>query len=165
MENKLKLLVKIDQLKTEIGEIQKMKYNSMTDSSFADINAILNQIEPIAKKNGLLVIQPVEVTTDNMNVVSTTIIDLETGEDISSSILIPATITNPQQIGSCVTYFRRYTLKSLLALQEVDDDANSASGNSILSDEEMSILDKMSKKKEDGKIVENSVIEKLKGNG
>jgi hypothetical protein len=32
---------------------------------------------------------------------------------------------NPQQVGSAVTYFRRYTAQSsLLCLQSLDDDAN-----------------------------------------
>jgi hypothetical protein len=34
---------------------------------------------------------------------------------------------NPQQVGSAVTYYRRYTLSSILCLQSVDDDANLAS--------------------------------------
>jgi hypothetical protein len=36
-------------------------------------------------------------------------------------------IQDPQKIGSAVTYYRRYTLQSLLSLQAEDDDANSAS--------------------------------------
>jgi len=34
---------------------------------------------------------------------------------------------NPQQVGSCLTYYRRYTLVSLCSLQSIDDDANMAS--------------------------------------
>jgi hypothetical protein len=34
---------------------------------------------------------------------------------------------NPQQVGSAVTYFRRYCLSSLLCLQSLDDDATLAS--------------------------------------
>ena len=34
---------------------------------------------------------------------------------------------NSQQQGSQITYYRRYTLQSLLSLQAEDDDANSAS--------------------------------------
>lgn len=156
MENKIKLLQKLDQLKSGIETISKEKYNSVTDSHFADINVLLKAIEPIARKAGLLILQPIR-----NNVVTTVVIDIETAEQMESSIEIPATITNPQHIGSCVTYFRRYTLKSLLALQEVDDDANGASGFNIISDDEMNILEKMSKRKEDAKVVENSVIEKL----
>jgi hypothetical protein len=34
---------------------------------------------------------------------------------------------NPQQLGSAVTYFRRYNISSLLALESTDDDGNDAS--------------------------------------
>ena len=40
-----------------------------------------------------------------------------------SSIALP-TIQDPQKLGSAITYFRRYTLQSLLSLQAIDDDAN-----------------------------------------
>jgi len=35
--------------------------------------------------------------------------------------------TDPQKLGSEITYYRRYTLQSLLALQAEDDDGNKAS--------------------------------------
>jgi hypothetical protein len=34
---------------------------------------------------------------------------------------------NPQQQGSAITYYRRYTLQSTLSLQSVDDDGAAAS--------------------------------------
>ena len=37
-------------------------------------------------------------------------------------------LTDPQKIGSAITYYRRYTLQSLLGIQAEDDDANKASG-------------------------------------
>jgi hypothetical protein len=40
--------------------------------------------------------------------------------------LILPELNDPQKIGSCITYYRRYTLASLL-LQAEDDDANLAS--------------------------------------
>ena len=56
------------------------------------------------------------------------ICDSTTGDVIiESNLEIPKNITDPQKIGSCVTYFRRFTLKSLLAIAEVDDDGNKAS--------------------------------------
>ena len=36
-------------------------------------------------------------------------------------------LTDPQKMGSMITYYRRYTLQSLLGLQAEDDDGNSAS--------------------------------------
>ena len=38
-------------------------------------------------------------------------------------------LTDPQKLGSAITYYRRYTLASLLGLQAVDDDGNIASNN------------------------------------
>lgn len=37
-------------------------------------------------------------------------------------------LNDPQKLGSAITYYRRYTLASLLGLQAVDDDANLSSG-------------------------------------
>jgi hypothetical protein len=36
------------------------------------------------------------------------------------------TLQNPQAMGSAITYFRRYTLQSLMSLQAVDDDGQAA---------------------------------------
>jgi hypothetical protein len=45
---------------------------------------------------------------------------------VSSAIKLPD-LNDPQKLGSAVTYYRRYTLQSLLSLQAEDDDANTAS--------------------------------------
>ena len=68
---------------------------------------------------GLVLIQPI-----SLQGVGTTIIDFETNEKIETMISLPTNLT-PQQLGSAITYFRRYTLASLLALEIDDDDAQS----------------------------------------
>ena len=40
-------------------------------------------------------------------------------------------ITDPQKLGGAITYYRRYTLQSLLGLQAEDDDGNTASGRQV----------------------------------
>ena len=37
-------------------------------------------------------------------------------------------ISDPQKLGGAITYYRAYTLQSLLGLQAEDDDGNTASG-------------------------------------
>lgn len=54
------------------------------------------------------------------------IIDPDTGEIVTSEMQL-GNITDPQKRGSEITYYRRYTLQSLLGLQAEDDDANKAS--------------------------------------
>jgi hypothetical protein len=55
----------------------------------------------------------------------TRIIDIDSGEVIESFMSLPV-ITDPQKVLAAVTYFRRGTLQSLLSLQAVDDDGNTA---------------------------------------
>ena len=89
---------------------------------------ILNVITPILKKNGLVIVQPVMNTC-----VVTKLIHIETGQTLESIYdIICKDSTNPQQLGSGVSYARRYSITSILNLNiddESDDDGNSASNN------------------------------------
>lgn len=59
------------------------------------------------------------------NLVNSVIVDITDGSMIESSLSLP-NITDPQKLGSAITYYRRYTLQSLLGLQAEDDDGNTA---------------------------------------
>jgi len=85
---------------------------------YFDINQMLEKLLPKFQEQGLLLIQPIE---DDR--VTTRIIDLETGEDVQSSIALTIG-AKPQDLGSEITYYRRYTLQSLLGLRAEDDDAS-----------------------------------------
>ena len=110
-------------VKKEIGTLSKNSKNPFFKSQYLDLTAILEAVEPLLQKEGLVLLQPLKD-----GCVSTQIFDSESGELIcESSMFIPQQITDPQKLGSAVTYFRRYTLKSLLAIAEQDDDGNLAS--------------------------------------
>lgn len=125
-------LKKVAELKKETGKMSKDSTNPFFKSKYFDINQLLEHLEPICEKKGLLILQPIL----NGEVFSQ-IIDLESGEKIESSIELPK-FTDPQKTGSAVTYYRRYSLQSLLGLQAEDDDANKASGNVTKQDKESS---------------------------
>lgn len=111
---------KLAEAKAEIGAISKDSKNPFFKSKYFDINQLLQHVEPILHKNGLLVLQPII----DGNVV-TQIYDIDSELCINSAI--PLTDErDPQRLGSQVSYFRRYTLSSLLAIQAEDDDANKA---------------------------------------
>ena len=117
----MNIYTKLAAAKSEIGAISKDSTNPFFKSKYFDINGLLKHTEPILQKNGLLLLQPIikgEVFSE--------IIDIESGESVTSGIALPE-ITDPQKLGSAVTYYRRYTLQSLLGLQAEDDDANAAS--------------------------------------
>ena len=107
--------------KKEIGKISKDSTNPFFKSKYFDVNSLLEHVEPILQSHGLVLLQPIKD-----NVVMTIIINSESGEQIESGLTLP-NLTDAQKIGSAITYYRRYTLQSLLGLQAEDDDANKAS--------------------------------------
>jgi hypothetical protein len=117
----MKIHIKLAELKKEIGKVKKNATNPHFKNNYADINAILDSVEPLMESKGLLLLQPLK---DGM--VSTQIYCVETGELVTSELKLPE-IQDPQKIGSAITYYRRYTLQSLLGLQAEDDDGQKAS--------------------------------------
>lgn len=118
----MSIYTKLFEAKKEIGKISKDSTNPFFKSKYFDINQLLEHVEPILAKHELLCLQPI---IDNL--VTTEIIDIETGNKVTSGIAL-TNITDPQKRGSEITYYRRYTLCSLIAGQSADDDdANKAS--------------------------------------
>ena len=68
------------------------------------------------------------------------ILDLE-GGFVESSLELPANL-DAQKIGSAITYYRRYTLQSLLGLQAEDDDGNGAISKKTTSSNKTEMFDK-----------------------
>jgi hypothetical protein len=103
---------------SKMEKIKKDSNNPFYKSKYYDINSLLETVKPILHEEGLVLLQPIE-----NNCVVSRIYDVDTGDFVDSSMKIPD-IDDPQKIGSCVSYFRRYTLSSLLSVEAEDDDAN-----------------------------------------
>jgi len=112
------IYVKLWKAKHEIKGVTKGKDNPFFKSKYADLNAILDAVEPILLKYNLIILQPILEGQ-----VVTQIIDIETGEKVESKLLLPI-LNDPQKQIAGVTYFRRATLQSLLSLQAIDNDGN-----------------------------------------
>lgn len=116
---------KIAKAKKEIGAIVKDAENDFFKAKYFDINKLIEIVEPKLEAQGLLLMQPIY---DGK--VVTRIICIETGEELKSEMTLPVQ-DNPQKIGSAITYYRRYTLTSLLALQAEDDDGNKSAKKEV----------------------------------
>tara|TARA_R110000803_G_scaffold57599_4_gene115560 strand:+ start:371 stop:874 length:504 start_codon:yes stop_codon:yes gene_type:complete len=114
---------KLFNLQNELGAISKDATNPFFKSKYFDINSLIGQLKPLLEKYKLLLLQPI---TDNQ--VRSIIYDLD-GGSVESSMPLPNDL-DAQKLGSAITYFRRYTLQSLLALQAMDDDGNLAAKKS-----------------------------------
>ena len=111
---------KLYKVQKEIGAISKDSTNPFYKSKYFDINSLIKQVTPILEKHKLLLLQPIKNGEQH-----SIIIDLD-GGSVESSLSLPTNL-DAQKIGSAITYYRRYTLQSLLGLQAEDDDGNNAS--------------------------------------
>jgi ERF superfamily len=87
---------------------------------------------PALLANNLLLIQPT-IAKDNSTVLKTILIHAESGEQLESELTIPAIavgealpVANPQKLGAAMTYYRRFSICSLLAIAPDDDDDGTA---------------------------------------
>lgn len=116
MKRLLKIIASIDPM-------TKSKENPFFKSKYFDINILIEKLKPIFLKEGLVIMQPL-TEVNGRPAIKTTVSDIETGEIVFSDIFPLPDLTDPQKMGSAITYYRRQTLKSLLFLSEVDDDGN-----------------------------------------
>ena len=112
---------KLLECKKQIGTVAKNAKNPHFKNTYADINALIEAVEPILLENGLVLLQPIREGRQ-----FTEIHDTETGEKVESYLDLNPSLP-PQAQGSAITYFRRYTLQSLLSLKADDDDGQHAS--------------------------------------
>jgi hypothetical protein len=106
--------------KAKFTPIHKNKINPHFNFKYATLDEILEAIAPALLANNLLLIQPTLVK-DNSTVLKTILIHAESGEQLESELTIPA-IADPQKLGAAMTYYRRFSICSLLAIAPDDDD-------------------------------------------
>jgi len=112
---------KLLEVQKEVGAISKDSKNPFFKSKYFDINQLIEHVQPVLNKNGLVLTQPII-----KGYVFSCLNDIDSTDCIESCLELPQQ-SDPQKLGSCITYYRRYTLASLLGLQAEDDDGNKAS--------------------------------------
>jgi hypothetical protein len=117
---------KLFEAKKEIGTITKNARNPFFKSNYLSLNGLIEAVEPILEKHNLLLLQPIK---DGKVVTLIQDVGIESKTEsscfVSSEMQLP-NIQDPQKLGSAITYYRRYTLQSLLGLLAQDDDGNTA---------------------------------------
>lgn len=115
-DTKLTLSQKIGRVQQAIGKMSKDKegYNYM----YFDINQLIEALLPHLKEEGLTVMQPL-THIDDKPAIKTGVTD---GEDTIAYVMPLPDVTKPQEMGSAITYYRRYALQSLFLLQAEDND-------------------------------------------
>jgi hypothetical protein len=110
---------------SEMGKAKKVNDNHFFKSKYADLSELIEVSKDVLTSNGLAVIQSPGASGQAVTV--TTRIIHSSGQWIEDAIALQAIKTDPQAIGSAITYARRYQLAALLNIAQEDDDGNSAS--------------------------------------
>jgi len=113
-----------------LGKIEgaaKKKTNPGFKSKYADLETVIDASRDILTEHGLTVMQfPGACSGGVLNL--ETVIMHESGEWVSAEMGIALGKTDPQGVGSAVSYARRYALMAALNMPAVDDDGEASMG-------------------------------------
>lgn len=113
----------------EMGKLVKDSQNPHLKNKYASLAAVLETIREPLNNNGLVLYQSATTVDDGTNmdvVVNSALIHAESGEMVSERIMIPLTKNSAQEIGSAITYGRRYLAIAMCGLAPEDDDGQAA---------------------------------------
>ena len=121
--------------------------NPFYHQKYASLSSVWDACREPLSKNGLSIVQTCDISEDNRVIVETILLH-NSGEWISGKISMTPTIkyekdkdgnyienkNDPQAIGSCISYARRYSLAAIVGIAPEDDDAESATTHPTNSD-------------------------------
>ena len=110
----------------EMSGAKKGAVNPFFKSKYADLNSVVDAIRIPFSNNGLSYSQFPLFADGKVGV--ETILMHESGEWVSSVLMLPMVKQDPQAAGSAITYARRYALQSIAGIPSEDDDGQSTMG-------------------------------------
>jgi hypothetical protein len=102
------------------------KNDAFKGSKYADLATVVAAIVPAMNKAGIAVLQ--SPAFDGEMVTITTTLLHESGATVTSDLKLRPSKSDPQGVGSAITYGRRYSLLAVAGVAPEDDDGNAASG-------------------------------------
>jgi len=110
-----------------MGAAIKDAANPFFKSKYSDLASVIEAIKKPLADNGLSFVQGTDFD-DTSAVIVETMLMHSSGEWLSSRIKMTPAKPDPQGIGSCITYAKRYGLQALIGVPSDDDDGNAATG-------------------------------------
>jgi hypothetical protein len=122
-----KLAAALAKAQGNISAASKDKTNPHFKSRYADLASVWEACRGPLSDNGLAIVQL--VASRGSVVTVTTILTHDSGEWIRGALTLTARGSGPQDVGSAITYGRRYGLAAMVGVvADEDDDGNAASG-------------------------------------
>jgi len=126
-ENINELAAALSKAQSEINHARKDSKNPFFKSMYADLTACIDAARPALTENGIAICQFPAISGKENHCALTTMITHSSGQFMSSTMDMRPTKNDPQAIGSCLTYMRRYAFAAVVGLGQQDDDGNEAS--------------------------------------
>jgi ERF superfamily len=108
----------------QLNPAVKDSSNPHFKSKYADLASVWEACRKALSDNGLAVTQIPHYEGDKQFLV--TLLTHSSGQWIKSLMALPLQKPGPQELGSCLSYCRRYALASLVGVYQDDDDAERA---------------------------------------
>lgn len=117
------LVAALARAQAKMPPVHKTKTNPHFKSTYADLADVLASVRPTLAAEGIALVQPIRVTDQGAELVTAL---LKGDERIESCLPLPLD-SKPQDMGSRLTYLRRFMLAALVGVAaEDDDDGNAA---------------------------------------
>lgn len=104
-----------------IGAATKGSSNPFFKSKYADLGSVMEACKDALNEAGISVLQPPVVTTGDRHAVETILLH-ESGEFFATTMMLELPKPNMQELGSAISYARRYSLQSMVFIPAEDDD-------------------------------------------
>lgn len=109
-----------------MGKLVKDSKNDFYKSTFASLEQVIDVIKPTFLENGILITQGSMESEKGISVI-TRLVHAASEQWMETYFPIPLNKLDSQSAGSASSFGRRYALKAIACLAEVDDDGNGAS--------------------------------------
>lgn len=121
---KSKIYTALCKAQAEIENAQQNKEMTSDKYSFkyADLASVLDAVRGPLSKNGIALFQTTEDTGNNELGIRTVLAHGESGQTIQDLITMNPPRNDPQGVGSCRTYMRRYAILALCGIAGAEDD-------------------------------------------
>lgn len=118
------LATALSKAQASISAAKKDTENGHFKSKYADLASVWEACRAALTSNGLAVVQTTKPTQEGVTVVTTLL--HSSGEWMRGELFIRPVKSDPQGIGSALTYARRYALAAMVGVAPEDDDGEGA---------------------------------------
>lgn len=126
VNTKKNLAAALAKAQAECQNVVMNKTNPHFRSRYADLAAVRDAIIPVFNKHGLSIVQCPSADAETGFFLETRLMH-SSGEEMVFRFPLPGDVSKMQQIGSAISYARRYTLSAIGGVaSEEDDDGNAA---------------------------------------